>query len=45
MWRGMQGALGTHVAMERALIPLEIPIGMPPLPDVAASLALVGGSV
>ncbi len=52
-WRGMQGegALGTHlVAMESSLVPLEIPIGMPPLPEplpvhVAASLALVGGSV
>ncbi|MBL8911777.1 MAG: alcohol dehydrogenase catalytic domain-containing protein [Archangium sp.] len=52
-WRGMHGdgALGTHVVThENGLVPLEIPVGMPDLPEplplpLAASLALVGGSL
>lgn len=52
-WRGMHtdGALGTHlVAHENALISLEVPVGMPDLPEplpvpLAASLAMVGGSL
>ena len=52
-WRGMHvdGALGTHLlADERALVPLELPIGVEPLPDtlpraLAGSLALCGGTL
>jgi alcohol dehydrogenase, propanol-preferring len=53
LWRGMHvdGALSTHlVTAERGLVPLELPIGVDPLPDVlpaslAATLALCGGSL
>lgn len=52
-WRGMHadGALGTHLlAAESALVPLELPVGMAPLPEVlppelAANLAVCGGSL
>lgn len=52
-WRGMHvdGALGTHLlAHEQSLVPLELPIGVDPLPDplpraLAGSLALCGGSL
>ncbi len=52
-WRGMHadGALGTHlVAREASLVPLELPVGVLPLPeplprDLAATLALCGGSL
>ncbi len=52
-WRGMHvdGALGTHVlAHASSLIPLEVPMGVAPLPEqlppaLAASLAVCGGSL
>lgn len=52
-WRGMHvdGALGTHlVTHEKALVPLELPLGVEPLPaalprQLAGSLALCGGSL
>jgi len=52
-WRGMHvdGALGTHlVAPERSLVPLELPVGVAPLPEVlplelAVNLAVCGGSL
>ncbi|MDP1830084.1 MAG: alcohol dehydrogenase catalytic domain-containing protein [Archangium sp.] len=52
-WRGVHvdGALGTHlVTREQALVPLELPLGVEPLPEVlprqlAAALALCGGSL
>ena len=52
-WRGMHvdGALGTQVlAHASSLIPLEVPMGLPPLPevltpDLAAALAVCGGSL
>jgi D-arabinose 1-dehydrogenase-like Zn-dependent alcohol dehydrogenase len=52
-WRGVHadGALGSHlVAAEGALVPLELPVGVEPLPatlppELAAKLALVGGSL
>lgn len=52
-WRGIHvdGALGTHLLThEQALIPLELPLGVEPLPAVlprqlAATLALCGGSL
>lgn len=52
-WRGMHvdGALGTHVlARAASVIPLEVPMGLAPLPQqlppsLAASLAVCGGSL
>jgi propanol-preferring alcohol dehydrogenase len=52
-WRGMHvdGALGTHVVTSAAaLVPLELPVGVAPLPEVlperlAAELAICGGSL
>lgn len=52
-WRGahVDGALGTHlVTTAHALVPLEVPVGVEPLParltpELAARLAIVGGSL
>ena len=52
-WRGIHvdGALTTHlVTREQTLVPLELPLGVEPLPEVlprelAATLALCGGSL
>jgi len=52
-WRGMHvdGALGTHlVTREQLLVPLELPMGVEPLPDtlprqLAGVLAVCGGSM
>ena len=53
VWRGMHvdGALGTHLlTQEQALVPLELPFGVEPLPEklndqLAATLAVCGGSL